>query len=110
MIAFDLNIPYSTYDNYYHGETPFPPDLLEDLFRITGDKRIINFFLKPLGLIAINNPEPDTKDDDTRGLIENTTINFGELVKKYQKGRQIMEEAMEIIANVKTLEEKAKKK
>jgi len=55
-IAIDLGIPYSTYDNYYHGVHPFPPDLIPKLYEITRDIEIITFFLEPLGLVPVDVP------------------------------------------------------
>lgn len=55
-IAFELGIPYSTYDNYLRGLQAFPPDKLFRLYEITGDVRILHFvFRKEAGLV--NNPK-----------------------------------------------------
>lgn len=55
-IAMELNLPYSTYDNYVRGEICFPPDLISKLFEITKDIRILEFFIKPCGYyLGLNN-------------------------------------------------------
>jgi hypothetical protein len=50
-IAFGLGLPYSTLSKYLLGQIAFPPDLIEPLFSLTKDRRILEFFTKPCGYV-----------------------------------------------------------
>ena len=89
-IAISLGIPYSTYDNYYHGIHPFPPDLIPALYGITGDTRILDFFLEPFGLIAVETPGP--------GCVAPKNIRKQEALLSIGVGR-IIEDTEEAIAD-----------
>jgi len=61
-IAYDLGVPYSTYDNWVRGEASFPPDLIPKLYEITRDDRVLEFILEPIGRISI----PQVNSNESR--------------------------------------------
>ena len=63
-IAYDLGVPYSTYDNWVRGEASFPPDLIPRLYEITRDDRVLEFILEPIGRISI----PRVNSNPTRPI------------------------------------------
>jgi len=73
-IAFHLGIPYNTYRNWREGLYAFPPDLLSELYKVTKDRRIFDFFLHPAGFVALEDP-----DGKGRELIENAAKALKEL-------------------------------
>ena len=67
-IAFRLRIPYSTFDKYVCGYISFPPDLVPQLYEITKDRRVIEFFAEPSGFfLRKKQPPRKTKDDPPKG-------------------------------------------
>ena len=61
-IAYDLGVPYSTYDNWVRGEASFPPDLIPRLYEITKDSRVLEFFLDPVGRMSV----PQVNSNESR--------------------------------------------
>ena len=73
-IAFHLGVPYKTFWNWVNGIAAFPPDLIAELYKITKDSRVFNFFLHPCRFFAIEDP-----DGKGRKLMENAIKSLKDL-------------------------------
>jgi len=92
-ICIDLDIPYSTYRNYFEGLQSFPPDRIADLVDACREHQedqalILSFILEPLGRIAVVRPN---------GRISTSSIRkLGHLIDIFDgKAKEQIENAIE---------------
>jgi len=91
-IAHGLGVPYWTYRNFVHGIQSFPPDLISRLYAITGERGILDFFLEPLNMHAINRVErnyfPNTQNPDLYRMLLDTMARLGQVTKAVVDARE----------------------
>ena len=78
LVAAELDIGPSTLGEYVRLERNFPPDLIADLVRATGDLDYIRFFTSPLGL-GIHRLPIGKADADQTTLLK----RMGEAMKRF---------------------------
>lgn len=90
-IASDLGLPYTTYVHYVLGEQSFPPDLIPRLFAVTGERRVLEFFLEPLGLQAVSkatpNQIPGTDSPDVYRLLMDAMERLGSATHEVRQAK-----------------------
>lgn len=84
--------PASLYE-YIQGRRYFPPDLIPKLFEATKDRRFLEFFLKPLNMVAVSIAEAsrNPKSKNLTLLLAKATKEHGdiarELIKDLEDGK-----------------------
>jgi len=78
LVAAELDIGPSTLGEYIRLERNFPPDLIADLVRATGDLDYIRFFTTPLNL-GIHRLPAGKADADQTALLK----RMGEAMKRF---------------------------
>jgi len=110
ILAFELKVPLKTLWNWINGIYPFGIDVLSELYLVTKDMKMWDFFLKPCGLIAIESNE-SPRECQTGDLIEKVAVRFGRLIEEYRhKDPDSYYEATEIIRLIKGWQERMARK
>ncbi len=83
-VARGLGISPATLYNYIEGRSTFPPDLLAQLFNLTGEREFLNFIVNdtPVRLVERNGAKA------TRGVLDETldvSVAVGQLTGHVQK-------------------------
>ena len=82
-LAYELGVSYKTLWNWIEGLYAFPPDLISRLYEVTKDRRIFDFFLRPTGFIALEDPKGKGRE-----LLENALKSIKELWEFLDYGKK----------------------